>query len=118
MEVPLPVNVIIIVYFKVKYYDFTSYVCNSVYHFTAIECPSLSITNRVIVFASDTTSDFEIGTVATHSCNTGFALVGFMTRTCMDDDQADIVGVWSGSAPTCERNYYLLIVYFKVKCYF
>ena len=64
------------------------------------------------------TSEFEIGTVATHTCNAGFALVGFTTRTCMDDDQADIVGVWSGSAPTCERNYYLFVVYFKVKCYF
>ena len=21
----------------------------------------------------------------------------------MDDDQSDIIGVWSGSAPTCER---------------
>ena len=26
----------------------------------------------------------------------------------MDDDQADIVGVWSGSAPTCERKYTLV----------
>ena len=46
---------------------------------------------------------FEIGTVATHTCFAGFALVGDMTRTCMDDDQADIVGVWSGIASTCER---------------
>ena len=61
----------------------------------------------MIVFASDTTSDFEIGTVATHSCNTGFALVGDMTRTCIDDDQADIVGVWSGSPPICERNLHI-----------
>ena len=70
---------------------------------TAIECPSLSITNGVITYAADTTSKFEIGTVATHTCNAGFALVGDMTCTCMDDDQADIIGVWSGSAPTCER---------------
>ena len=56
----------------------------------------------MIAYAADTTSEFEIGTVATHSCNAGFALVGDMTRNCMDDDQADIVGVWSGSASTCE----------------
>ena len=56
------------------------------------------------MYASDTTSDFEIGTVATHTCIAGFALVGNMTRTCIDNEQADIVGVWSGSAPTCERN--------------
>ena len=76
---------------------------SSSYSFTEIECPSLSITNGVIVFASDTTPNFEIGTEATHTCNAGFALVGEMTRTCRDDDQADIVGLWSGSAPTCER---------------
>ena len=58
----------------------------------------------MILYAADTTPEFEIGTVATHTCITGFALVGDMTRTCMDNDQADIVGVWSGSAPTCERN--------------
>ena len=78
----------------------------------------MSITNGVITYAVDTTSEFDIGTVATHSCSAGFALVGDMTRTCTDDDQADIVGVWSGSASTCERNYYLFIVYFKEKCYF
>ena len=57
----------------------------------------------MIAFAADTTPQFEIGTVATHSCNAGYALVGDMTRTCEDDDQADIVSVWSGTAPTCER---------------
>ena len=57
----------------------------------------------MITYAADTKPDFEIGTVATHTCNTGFALVADMKRTCMADDQADIVGVWSGSAPTCER---------------
>ena len=58
----------------------------------------------MITYAADTTPEFEIGTVATHICIAGFALVGDMTRTCMDDDQADIVGVWSESAPTCEGN--------------
>ena len=75
----------------------------STYFSTAIECPSLNITNGMITYAADTTPEFEIGTVATHTCNARFALVGDMARTCMDDDQADVVGVWSGSAPTCER---------------
>ena len=57
----------------------------------------------MITYAADTTPQFAIDTVATHSCNAGFALVGDMTRTCMDDDQADIVGVWSGNTPTCKR---------------
>ena len=67
------------------------------------------------MFAADTTPEFEIGTVATHTCNTAFALVGGMTRTCTDDDQADIVGVWSGRPPTCECKGYLFIGYFKEK---
>ena len=62
----------------------------------------------MITFAADTTPDFAIGTVAIHTCSAGFALVGIMTRTCVDDDQADIVSVWSGNAPTCERKQFLL----------
>ena len=72
----------------------------------------------MIAYAADTITEFEIGTVATLTCNAGFSLVGEMTRTCMDDDQADIVGVWSGSAPTCERKHFNLLFYgeyFSVK---
>ena len=78
---------------------------NTVFYFfiIAIECPSLSLADGVITYASDTAPLFEIGTVATHACNAGFALVGDMTRTCEDDDQADTVGVWSGSPPSCDR---------------
>ena len=63
----------------------------------------------MIAYATDTTPQFEIGTVATHSCNAGYTLVGDMIRTCEDDDQADIVGVWSGTAPTCERKQIVLV---------
>ena len=68
----------------------------------------------MITYAADTTPEFEIGTVATHNimCDAGFALVGGVTRTCMDDDQDDIVGVWSGRAPTCERK--ILINFLKL----
>ena len=66
----------------------------------------------MIKYAANTTSEFEIGTVATYLCDAGFALVGNMNRTCVDDNQADIVGVWSESAPTCECKDFLLIVLF------
>ena len=65
----------------------------------------LSLTNGMITYVVDTTAEFEIMTIATHTCNAGYALVGVMTRTCMDDDQLDIVGVWSDSPPTCEGKY-------------
>ena len=73
------------------------------YFIVAIECPTLSLADGMVTFAADTTPNFAIGTVATYTCNAGFALVGIITRTCVDDDQADIIGVWSRSAPTCER---------------
>ena len=80
------------------------------YYFnTAIECPTLSLTDGMVTFAADSTPDFEIGTVATHTCNADFGLVGDMTRTCIDDDQSDTVGVWSGSPSACERKYILLL---------
>ena len=68
----------------------------------------LNLVNGMVSYVVDTTAEFEIGTIATHTCNADFALVGSLTRTCMDDDQADNVGVWSGSAPTCQRKLFLL----------
>ena len=70
---------------------------------TVIECPSLSLANGLITYAGDGTPEFAIGSVASHSCDAGFTLDGFIARTCMDDDQADIIGVWSESPPSCER---------------
>ena len=80
-----------------------SVVSRTLYSTTAIECPSLNLPNGTIAYTADTTPEFKIGTEATHMCDTGFALFGDMSRTCMDDDQEDIVGMWSGSAPTCAR---------------
>ena len=59
--------------------------------------------NGMIVFSSDTTEPYSIGTTATHSCDSGFVLSGSSERTCMQDDQEDAVGVWTNSAPACER---------------
>ena len=62
----------------------------------------LSLTNGMITYVVDATAEFEVMTIATHTCNAGFSLVGDMTRTCIVDDQVDIVGVWSGSPHTCD----------------
>ncbi len=52
-------------------------------------------TNGVISY-----SDSPLGenTVATYTCNPGYTLTGGTTRTCGS-------GVWSGSAPTCQRKW-------------
>ena len=39
-----------------------------------------------------------VGSIATHSCDTGLYLNGERDRTCMD------TGAWDGSAPNCEGN--------------
>ena len=54
------------------------------------------------MYSVDGTPEFEIGTTAMHMCDAGFALVGVANRTCVDDNQEDIVGVWSEIAPTCD----------------
>ena len=56
-----------------------------------------------ISYSPDSGGNFTIGTTATYSCSAGFALVGGDSiRSCMDDDQVDTEGVWSGTAPTCQ----------------
>ena len=72
----------------------------------AIECPGLSLENGVVTYSTDTSPNFELGTIATHFCNTGLSLQGPVTRTCVNDDGIDIVGVWSGSPPTCSRTFF------------
>ncbi len=74
----------------------------------AIECPPLpAITNGVITYAADTTSDYDLGTVATYTCNAGYFLDlsfgGFEMRTCVDDNGLDAIGVFDRQAPRCVR---------------
>ncbi len=65
--------------------------------FTALECPALSpIPNGAITYGPDMIPDFDVDTVATHSCNPGFRLDGSDTRVCLD------IGRWSGLIPVCE----------------
>ena len=60
--------------------------------------------NGLVSYAADMTSPYEIGTVATYTCNAGFSLDGAAdTLTCADDDQLDTVGTWGGTEPTCQR---------------
>ena len=57
-------------------------------------------------YATDTTPEFEIGTVAIFTCNAGFSLNGTLgVLTCVDDDQLDNVGTWGGTEPTCQRKF-------------
>ena len=57
----------------------------------------------MISYSPDTEQPFDLGTVAFHECNSGFALVGTETRTCVVDDPELVVGIFTEGPPTCER---------------
>ena len=60
----------------------------------AVDCgPLMNPANGTV----DITQGTTFNQVATYSCDTGYGLVGNMTRTC----QAD--GTWSGSEPICGK---------------
>ena len=70
---------------------------------TVIVCSALEdLDNGLIVYDRDNLTDFSLGTVATLTCNQAFSLDGNSTRTCMDDNQADTIGVWSEQMPSCQ----------------
>ena len=67
---------------------------------TAVNCGTLSNpTNGRVHHTAGT----MFGRTATCSCNTGYNLVGGSTHTCQ------ATGVWSGSAPTCQGVFLLLV---------
>ena len=62
--------------------------------------------NGVISYAANMTANFDLGTEATYSCNTGFFLVVSgrnEVRTCMEDGGPDAIGMWSDDPPSCVR---------------
>ena len=59
--------------------------------------------NGFIVYAPDNVGpEYDLNTVATYDCNTGYVLVGVATRTCIDQG-AGLGGAFNGAAPVCER---------------
>ncbi len=66
-----------------------------IFSFTA-QCPPLPpLLNGAITYAPDMIADYDVDTVATHTCNPGFTLSGFETRVCLAERR------WSGLVPTC-----------------
>ena len=68
----------------------------------------LTIENGTVSYSTDNVRpEYDLGTVATYSCNPYFVLnnyTGNTTRTCEDGGDG-IGGVFSGGAPTCERKW-------------
>ena len=58
------------------------------------------------------TVDFDLGTVATYSCNEGYQLIsgpGGDSRTCVDGGDGN-GGVFNGVSPSCERKILFLAI--------
>ena len=90
--------------FKLLYY---------VHVYSAIQCPSIDalepITDGFITYATDTTPEYDLDTVATYACDAGFVLDLSLgrseMRTCVDDMDNDAEGVFDNQAPICIRKY-------------
>ena len=74
---------------------------------TTVVCPALSDPENgaISIVPGTNLLTLGLGSVATYSCNTGFALVGQTTRVCEDTNGGNVTtGTWSESAPTCQGN--------------
>ncbi len=72
--------------------------------FVAVTCPLLaSISNGSIAYSPGSTEPFNFDTVAAHSCDDGFYLMGLGIQTCVGDGSS-VLGQWSGILPTCSGN--------------
>ncbi len=80
--------------------------CKLAFSVAAIQCNPLNpITNGVITYATNTTPNYDLNTVATYACNAGFfldlSLGGSTFRTCVEDDGLDAIGEFNNLAPRC-----------------
>ena len=75
------------------------------YPTTAVVCDELpAINNGIILYQPDMSAQFDLGTVATYSCNEGYQLItnpGDEIRTCVDGGDGN-GGVFNGAKPICE----------------
>ncbi len=66
------------------------------------QCPVLApIPNGAISYGPDMMADFDVGTLATYSCDRGFVLFGSETQLCIGG------GIWSKEPPECQRKIHL-----------
>ena len=70
-----------------------------------------TLVNGFIVYDSDNAGPvYDLGTRATHNCNSGYQLFGDMIRTCTSGE-GGVGGVFGGAAPSCERKYTLIAIH-------
>ncbi len=66
------------------------------------QCPELPIIlNGAIMYSHP---NFDIGTLATHTCDPGFRLIGPQTRVCL------LSATWSDQSPACQRKFIVIYI--------
>ena len=71
----------------------------------ALQCRELSPPDNggISVAPGPNSLSQGLGSVATYSCDPGYALVGQTTRTCEDTNGGTVTtGTWSGTPPYCQ----------------
>ena len=71
----------------------------------ALTCDELSLPDNgeISVAPGLNSLSHGLGSVATYSCDPGYALVGQTTRTCEDTNGGTVTtGTWSGTPPYCQ----------------
>ena len=74
---------------------------NTMVWLSAVVCPILSLSNGNVHYNKE--APYSHSTVATHTCNEGYFLVGPAIRTCGDGSGVD--GEWTPEEPVCQRMY-------------
>ena len=86
---------------NILFYGFTSH--------TAF-CETLpSIANGMISYSTNVMGQYNLGTVATYTCNPGYELTGpgDEMRTCVDNGDGSGLS-FNGTDPTCERKFLII----------
>ena len=73
--------------------------CYTSYSYPTVVCPSLSLTNGMVSYSDPPQG---VGSVATHSCDPGYILIGGSTKICqLSTSYWQQWGWWNGTTPTC-----------------
>ena len=87
----------------------------TILHLDALTCEELSLPDNGVISVTPGPNSLShgLGSVATYSCDPGYALVGQSTRTCEDTNGGTVTtGTWSGTPPYCQGEIYLFYKYF------
>ncbi len=77
-------------------------IANSKFLFLVAVCPDLPTSiNGSVDYNAGTVNSRPVNTVATYTCTSDYALMGYTSRTCGSDM------MWSGLTPTCQCDFFL-----------